>query len=175
MVVFFPEGRDHIPAQARVDGQVAARSPGVLHVEAVVAVAQIEGLTRGLGKVAWRAEQEISVRVAGLCSVDVEGAVESGVGMLIDLVDMELSAELQRVRAKYTGESIAQVISVVDLRQIGDRNTHDEGGKGDVFHAFKLRRLHVDPGHPPPEAKPCDARLTPSPPFGCPMMLALRR
>ena len=97
LIVFFPPGRDDVPAQACVDGQVAARSPTVLRIEAEVAVAQIEGLAGGLREVAGRSQQKVGVGVAGLGAVDVEGAVEGGVGMLVDLIDVKLAAELERV------------------------------------------------------------------------------
>ena len=147
-----------------------------MRIGAKIAVAQIERLTGRLREVAGDSEQKIGVRVAGLCPIDVEGPVEGGVGMLIHLVDMKLSADLQSVRADDFREPIAQIVRVVDLRHVGDRNAHDEGGKRNILHAFKLRRLHIrSPAPRAPVAKPCEARLTPRPPFGCPMILALRR
>ena len=103
LVVFFPPRRDDVPAEASVDGEVAARSPTVLDVEAEIAIAQVEGLAGGLGEVAGGADEEVGVGVAGFGAVDVEGAVERGVGMLVDLVDVELAAELERVRADGRG------------------------------------------------------------------------
>jgi hypothetical protein len=144
LVVFFPPGHDHVPAQAGVDGELAGDSPTILRVEPEVAIAQIERLAGGLGEVAGGAEQEVCVGGAGLGAVDVEGAVEGGVGMLVDLIDVKLRADLERVRANGAGEAIAQVEGVVDLGDVGDGNAHDEGGEGDVLHALKLRRLHVD-------------------------------
>ncbi len=144
LVVFFPPGRDDVPAQAGVDGEVAAGAPAVLDVEAEVAVAQVEGLAGGLGEVAGGADQEVGVGVAGLGAVDVEGAVEGGVGMLVDLVDVELAAEFEGVRADGAGEAVAEVEGVVDLGYVGDGNAHDEGGEGDVLDAFELRGLDED-------------------------------
>jgi hypothetical protein len=144
LVVLLPEGHDHVPAQTGVDGEVASRSPAVLSIGAQIAVAQIERLTGGLRVVAWNADQEIGIRVAGFRPVDIEGAVERGVRMLIHLVDVELSADLESVRADHSRESVAHIVRIVDLRLIGDRNAHDEGGKGDVLHALELRRLHND-------------------------------
>ena len=62
--------------------------------------------------------------------------------MLIHLVDVELSADFQGVRADNSRQSVAQIIGVVDLCLVGDGNTHSEGGKRNVLHAFKLRSLH---------------------------------
>ena len=64
--------------------------------------------------------------------------------MLIDFVGMELRAELQSVRADDFGQAVAEIVGVVNLRSVGDRDAHDEGGKGDVLDAFELRRLHID-------------------------------
>ena len=146
LVVLLPERHDDVPAQARVDGEVAARAPTVLSVDAFIAVAQIERRTRRLRKVAGNSKQKIGVRVPGLCSIDVEGPIEGPVGIVIHLVDMKLSAHLQSVRADDFREPIAQIVGVVDLRHIGDRNPHDEGGKCNILHAFKLRSLHIDAG-----------------------------
>lgn len=64
--------------------------------------------------------------------------------MIVDLVDLELTAELERVCLNHPGKAIAEIDGVVYLDYVGDRNSHDEGRKGDVLGAFVLRRLHID-------------------------------
>src|SRR5258708_2194245 len=64
--------------------------------------------------------------------------------MVVDLVDVKLAAELERVRAHGPRETIAHVVGVVYLGQVGDRYTHHERRKCDVCDAFKLRRLDED-------------------------------
>src|SRR6516162_10122267 len=68
--------------------------------------------------------------------------------MLVHLIHMELSPKLQSVQSHYLGNRVAQIQSVVDLGFIRDRKPHDKGGKGNVLHTFKLRRLHHDAGRP---------------------------
>ncbi len=144
LVVFFRPGSDEIPTEASVDGEVAAGAPAVLDVEAEVTVAEVEGLAGGLSEVAWSAEKEVGVGVAGFGAVDVEGAVEGGVRVLVDLVVVVLGAEFESVRADGAGEAFAEVEGVVDLGQVCDGDAQDEGGEGDVFDAFELRGLDED-------------------------------
>ncbi len=95
-------------------------------------------------EVAWGSDQEVGVGIAGLGAVDVEGAVEGRVGVLVDLVDVKLAAELECVCADGSGEAIAEVERVVDLGFVSDGYAHDEGGEGDVLDAFELRSLNED-------------------------------
>ncbi len=141
LIIFFPKRHDDVPAQTGVDRQVASCSPAVLRVQTGIPVAQVEWLTGGLSEVARRSQQEVGVWRTGLSAVDIEGPVERGVGMFIDLIDMELAAKLESVRAYHPGETITQIVSVVDLCLVRDRYAHHEGWEGDVLHAFKLGRL----------------------------------
>src|SRR5271170_1293317 len=122
--------------------------PSVLAIQAEITVSQVERLTRRLGEVARDAYQKVGIGIASLSAVDVEGPIEGGIRMLIHLVDMELPADLQSVRAEDPREPVAQIVRIVDLGTVGDRNAHDESGKRNILHAFKLRRLHKDAWRP---------------------------
>ena len=144
LVVLFPPRHDEIPAQAEIESQIASRPPAVLAEESLVPVAHIEGLARRLREVAGNADQEIRKGDAGFASIDIESAVEGGVGMLVYLVGVKLTAELDGVRANHFRDGVAQIKRVVVLAHVSDRHAHHEGGEGDVHDAFKLGRLHGD-------------------------------
>ena len=48
-----------------------------------------------MGKVARSSEKKISVRIARFGPVDIEGSIEGGIGMLIDLIAVELAAQFE--------------------------------------------------------------------------------
>src|ERR1700735_3715492 len=68
--------------------------------------------------------------------------------MFVYLIKMELGTQLERVRDQSPGNSIAEVIGVVYLGQVGDWHTHGKRWKGDVLYPFILRRLNDDAGGP---------------------------
>jgi len=95
--------------------------------------------------------------------------------MFIDLIDMELAAKLERVRAYRPGETITQIVSVVDLCLVRDRYAHHEGWKGDVLHAFKLGRLNNDAGRARASSEALRSQADAETTLRLAMMFALRR
>ena len=95
-------------------------------------------------EIAGHTYEEVGKGIARFGAVDVERAVERGIGMLVDLIQMKLAAKFQGVRADDLRKSVVEIQRVVHLRFVGDRNAHDERRKRDVFHAFELRRLDKD-------------------------------
>src|SRR6202789_357877 len=144
LIIFFPPGHDDIPSQTGIDGQVASCAPTVLRIEPGIPVSQIERLSGGLRIVARSSDEEIGVGRTSLGAVDIEGAIESGVRVLVDLVGVELSAELQGVGAERLGEAVGEEPGVIDLREVGDRNAHHEGWERNVLYTLELRCLDED-------------------------------
>ncbi len=101
-----------------------------------------------MGEIARHADQEVGEGGAGFGSIDIESSVECRIGMLVHLVPVKLAAKFQGVRSDHLRHRVTQIERVVDLGFIGDGNTHYEGRKNDIFHAFKLRRLNREAGNP---------------------------
>ncbi len=109
-------------------------------------VPKIEVLAGGLGEVTRKTQQEVGEGRAGLGTKKAEGSVERRVGILVDLVQMKLAAELQSMTPDHLRNRIAEIQRVVPLKCVGDRNAHHERWKHKIFDPFVLRRLHHDPG-----------------------------
>ena len=64
--------------------------------------------------------------------------------MLVDLIDVKLPTELDRMISHDLGERIAAIQRIVPLIRVGHRHAHHERRKHEIHDAFILRRLHVN-------------------------------
>ncbi len=64
--------------------------------------------------------------------------------MLVDLIDVELPTELDRMISDNLRERIAAIERIVPLIRVRDRHAHHKRRKHKIHDAFILRRLHVN-------------------------------
>lgn len=127
-----------------------------------------------LGVDAGDAEQIVGEVGAGLGALEHERSVVGGVWRDVDLVEVDVPAELQEVAAEYLGVSIRDLESIVGLTHASDVDADGEVVEGDVLDPLDLRCEATMPGWPFSSTKPWEASVGPTPPTGWLMLLAVR-
>ena len=105
----------HFPAKTVVQGDGWRRAPTVLPVDAVVFAARIQHLVAGLGELGGSANDKVGEIKPGFLTAEVELSVGCGIQADIDLVVVEVSAELKIVGADDLGEVVNDLGRVVVL------------------------------------------------------------
>src|SRR5208337_474702 len=139
LIVFFVPGRKQIPTQTITKRQVRSYLPAVLAKQSYVLVAQVKALGIALPIVAGHAQQKVGKVRSRLGSLELEGAVENGIWIDVDLIEMQSAAHLEAVLANQVGEAVGRLIGVVDLGLAG--RIHAEGVvvERNVLDALNLR------------------------------------
>ena len=138
LVVLFRPGCNAIPAQAVVQGQVGQHVPAILREQSDIFVPRIEGVELALVVLAGHADQKVGKVDAGFLSGENEASIELSDGVGIDLVDMELSPELDRVVAQHLGEGVGDLIGIVGLDELVGCGAGREAVEVQVLDALSL-------------------------------------
>ena len=112
--------------------------PAVLREDAHIFVAVIERVELALVVLAGHADQKVREVDAGLLAGEDEAAVELRDGSGIDLIGMELAAELHGVIAEHLREAVRCLIGVVDLDELICRGSGRIGIEVEIFDALPL-------------------------------------
>src|ERR1700693_335227 len=93
-----------------------------------------------------RSNQKIHKVRTGLDAVECKPPVKLGIGMDIDLVNVRLEANLDRMLSDHPGEIIARGIGIVRLREICNGGSHDKAERAeiDIFDAFNSRGKRIN-------------------------------
>ena len=146
LIEFFKPGANAIPAHAIVEGEFAGELPAILREGGRVQVTVVETACLPLRITRCNSQQKVGKVHAGLRAIEGEAAVEDGVGMRVDLVRVNLAAELEPVIAENAREEIADLVDVLGLHQGRCIHAHGEVVEGHVGNAFRrgLQRDDAD-------------------------------
>ena len=104
----------------------------------------VVGLGIGLIVIAGDADEEIGKIRTGFRTGEEKRAVESGVRVDVDLLEAQLNAGFQRMRADHLGEIIGPAVGVVGLGQVGNGSPDHKRIENHVLHAFDRRSQRHD-------------------------------
>ncbi len=146
LIVLLRPGWDHVPAQAIVQGKVRFHAPAVLREETGVLVAIVETAGVALVVAAGDAEEEVGHIGARLGSLKYESTIKNGIGISVDLIEMEFAAQFESVFADDAREVVHPLVGIVDLGQSCNVLAEGEVVEGNVFDTFNGRRKRNDAG-----------------------------
>src|SRR5580698_2486731 len=144
LVLGFPPRRAYVPAHAVVQRQRWPYTPAILRIQPEIAAAGVERRLLSLLVVHRRADEKVGEVESGFRSIECEAAIVGAIGDLRDLVKMNVSAELDGMRAHHLRIIVEQLISVVGLTQGIRIDAETEIIQRNIRHAFKLRRDRDD-------------------------------
>ena len=169
LIVFLIPGLNAIPAQAVVKREIARQPPTVLGEEADIFVASVKSLQLALVVLAGRSQKKVREIGAGFRSKEKKAAIELRDSVDVDLIVVKFTACFDRVPSNHFGKIVEPLIGISNLVEFIRVRANREAVEGDALDAFCFWRERQD------SVKPCEAKLTPTPPIGLPKSTALRR